>query len=144
MTTASQVMAGIETCLTDALVEIVAGYGAPTIGTVDDNADEINKPRRVHVVPVSDVYETAIGGGRCQRRLVVDIVAHWPRARADAAKMVDDAMPFEDKIRTLPAALAALSPTVEAFKPQVESGADFGLADVLTASWRVGISYRRS
>lgn len=142
--TASEVWAGIESVAEAAAVEISGTYDVPTIGTIDDNADEVLTPRRTHIVPVSDVYDTARGGGRCQRVVTFDIVVHYPRTPADIAKMLDDAEAFENQWRLLPSKLAALTPAVDAHEPHVVSGCDFGYSDVATATWRVSLRYRRA
>lgn len=143
-TLGSRLLDGIGECIEAAAVTIVAPYAAPVVGTIDDNAEQVTKPRRTHVVPVSDAFDVERGGGRCQRVLTFDVVVHYMRAPADMAKMVDDAEAFENVLRSLPSLLAALSPTIGAHQPQVISGAQFGYSDVATATWRVSIRYRRS
>ncbi|MCC6623350.1 MAG: hypothetical protein IT385_18975 [Deltaproteobacteria bacterium] len=142
--TSSEVWAGIEKVLEAAAVSTSDAYPPVSIGTLDDSADDVQRPRRTHVVPKSDVFDVKRGGGRCQRILTFDVVEHFPLAPGDVGQMLDDANAFELCLRNLPALLAALDPPVYAHEVHVLSGADFAPAvDANTATWRASIRYRR-
>lgn len=143
--TGSEVWKGVEAALEAAAVSTSGTYPPVSIGTLDDTANDVQTPRRTHVVPVSDVYDVKRGGGRCQRILTFAVVEHFPLATADVGQMIDDAQAFEDCLRRLPALLLELDPPVHAHEVHVLSGADFAPAvDANTATWRASLRYRRS
>ncbi|MCC7539428.1 MAG: hypothetical protein IT379_24600 [Deltaproteobacteria bacterium] len=141
-TTGDAVLAGIETVVETIAVSVSGMFGVVTVGTVDDNADEITTPRRTHVVPTGDRRDTE-GGGCCTRILTFDVTGHWPRTPAGIKQMVTDVKVYEDKLRRIDLALADLDEGAIADTrwPRIEQGADFGYSDVATATWRMSLYY---
>lgn len=136
----SVVLAGVGTVLAGLTVT----DGAITIGTVDDNADEVLTPYRTHVVPIANRSDRSGGAAKCQSVLTIDVVTHAPRTPAWIDKLLDATVTIDTALRELIARLVALSPSItDANTATVETGAELSYGDVATATWRVSIKYRR-
>jgi len=135
----SAVLAGIEEILEG--VTVVAG--AITIGTIDDNADELLTPYRTHVVPTAIRSDRAGGAADCKSILTFDVVVHVPRSTDWVMNLVDSAVAIDAAVRRFVTGLVGLDPSItDTDTLVVVSGAELAYADVATASWRCTIKLR--